>query len=96
MSSSYKVEKPSKSKTRNESSNKRVTKEGTPEKTAIDDDSKELSSKSIFFDPDWNPEGRAPLGHKNISYNFATFNRRLELEPKLSGLHNVKLPDVLR
>ncbi|CDO95152.1 unnamed protein product [Kluyveromyces dobzhanskii CBS 2104] len=52
----------------------------------------ELGKKSIFYDPEWNPMGRAPFGLKNIPYNPRTFKRNTEVEPRLNGLDNIPLP----
>lgn len=55
--------------------------------------SSELGSKSIFYDPDWNVEGKAPPGFKNIPYNERTFTRRNEnVARKLAGLTDIKPP----
>lgn len=45
-----------------------------------------LGRKSIFYDPDWNPEGIPPPGERQIAYNLATFKRKIELKPRLAGL----------
>lgn len=45
-----------------------------------------LGKKSIFYDPDWNPEGIPPPGERQIAYNQATFKRKTELRPRLVGL----------
>ncbi|QEU61217.1 Aim4 [Kluyveromyces lactis] len=54
--------------------------------------SAELGSKSIFYDPDWNPSGKAPFGLKNIPYNARTFRRDTPIEPRLNGLKEIPLP----
>lgn len=56
-------------------------------------DSQRLGTKSIFFDSDWNPDGEAPQGHKNIPYNQNTFKRKEgTFHPKLAGLDDIPLP----
>lgn len=45
-----------------------------------------LGRKSIFYDPDWNPEGIPPPGERQIAYNPATFKRKTELKARLAGL----------
>ncbi|QLL32574.1 hypothetical protein HG536_0D00960 [Torulaspora globosa] len=53
----------------------------------------ELGPKSIFYDPDWNAEGKAPSGFKNIPYNERTFTRKNEsVAQQLAGLTNIKPP----
>ncbi|QLQ79450.1 hypothetical protein HG537_0C00970 [Torulaspora globosa] len=55
--------------------------------------SSSLGSKSIFYDPDWNAEGRAPPGFKNIPYNKRTFTRRNDkVARQLAGLTDIKPP----
>lgn len=44
------------------------------------------SKKSIFYDPEWNPEGIEPIGERNVPYNPVTFKRKNELNPRLAGL----------
>ncbi|AQZ09520.1 AIM4 (YBR194W) [Zygosaccharomyces parabailii] len=54
-----------------------------------------LGSRSIFYDPEWNPEGKAPPGFKNVPYNPSTFTRKpgslpshtlgLDIKPPISG-----------
>ncbi|CCF59864.1 hypothetical protein KAFR_0I00830 [Kazachstania africana CBS 2517] len=53
-----------------------------------------LGKKSIFYDKDWNPDGIAPKGYRNIPHNPTTFVRKTRLTPQLSGLSNIKLPKV--
>lgn len=55
----------------------------------------ELGKKSIFYDPDWNPSGKAPFGLKNIPYNPRTFQRETNLAPRLNGLEDIPLPKSL-
>lgn len=53
----------------------------------------QLASKSIFYDPDWNPKGEAPAGHKNVPYTPHTFKRKGDMpDPQMAGLTNVKPP----
>lgn len=53
----------------------------------------QLGSKSIFYDPDWNPKGEAPAGHKNVPYAPHTFKRKGDTAPpQMAGLTNVKPP----
>ena len=33
----------------------------------------DLGRKSIFYDADWNPNGKAPYNYKNVPYNPKTF-----------------------
>ncbi|GAV46969.1 hypothetical protein ZYGR_0C00110 [Zygosaccharomyces rouxii] len=53
----------------------------------------ELGSKSIFYDPEWNPKGLAPPGFKNVAYNPATFTRKQSsLQRHMLGI-NADLPE---
>lgn len=54
---------------------------------------KELGKKSIFYDPEWNPEGYPPPGEKSLPYNESTFKRRTEVNPLLAGLDPKKWKD---
>ncbi|SMN19601.1 similar to Saccharomyces cerevisiae YBR194W AIM4 Protein proposed to be associated with the nuclear pore complex [Maudiozyma saulgeensis] len=63
----------------------------------VDNDKEEdlgeiLGKKSVFYDPDWNEEGVAPPGCKNVRYNEATFKRRRVVTPRLCGLNDIQLP----
>ena len=53
----------------------------------------ELGRRSIFYDPDWNADGQAPEGFRNIPYNPTTFKRRGPLITRLAGLDNIVIPD---
>lgn len=52
-----------------------------------------LGQRSIFYDPDWNADGQAPEGFRNIPYNPKTFKRRGPLITRLAGLDNIVIPD---
>lgn len=57
----------------------------------------ELGTKSIFFDPEWNPKGIAPRGHKNIPYNPFTFKPKeagkgQANEVEIEGIEDIPLP----
>lgn len=53
----------------------------------------ELGSKSIFYDPEWNPKGLAPPGFRNISYNPITFTRKQNsFQKNTLGLQGINLP----
>lgn len=52
----------------------------------------ELGSKSIFYDPEWNPKGVAPPGFRNVAYNPTTFTRKQgSLQRHALGI-NIDLP----
>lgn len=51
-----------------------------------------LGEKSIFYDQDWNPEGLAPPGQRNIPYSPLTFQRKFNCAPHLDGLSNIPPP----
>ena len=51
-----------------------------------------LGTKSIFYDAEWNPEGEAPSGYRNVPYNPFTFKSRVEIKPELLGLEDIPLP----
>ncbi|CUS24474.1 LAQU0S16e02520g1_1 [Lachancea quebecensis] len=51
-----------------------------------------LGERSIFYDREWNPEGKAPSGYKNVPYNQHTFKRKSRAEPQLQGLNSIPLP----
>lgn len=51
-----------------------------------------LGKKSIFYDPDWNPDGVAPENCKNITYNKETFIRRKPVKVRLGYIDEIKLP----
>jgi len=51
-----------------------------------------LGKKSIFYDPDWNKEGIAPPGCKNVKYNEMTFRKGKTTTPRLCGLNDIQLP----
>ncbi|CAR23594.1 Aim4p [Lachancea thermotolerans CBS 6340] len=52
----------------------------------------ELGERSIFYDHEWNPEGKAPSGYKNVPYNQYTFKRKSKVEPKLQGFKSIPFP----
>ncbi|SCU91801.1 LAMI_0E07338g1_1 [Lachancea mirantina] len=54
--------------------------------------SNELGKRSIFYDPEWNPEGRPPLGLANVAYNAATFMPRKPVQDALAGLQEIPTP----
>lgn len=63
----------------------------TPDKNSRE----KLGSRSIFYDPDWNTEGIAPPGFKNIPYSERTFIRKDEnVTRQLSGLTDIKAPET--
>lgn len=65
---------------------------GKIEKENSSEDNEILGSKSIFYDPDWNVEGVAPPGCRNVRYNKSKFVRRTKIEVRTEGLTDIQLP----
>lgn len=65
---------------------------GKIEKENSSEENEILGNKSIFYDPDWNVEGVAPLGCRNVRYNESTFVRRAKIEARTEGLTDIQPP----
>ncbi|CCC68300.1 hypothetical protein NCAS_0B02160 [Naumovozyma castellii] len=67
-----------------------------PQNEASKRDLVELKEKSIFYDKDWNAEGKAPFDLRNIPYNSKTFVRRgPPINPMLAGLDTTNIPEPI-
>ena len=65
---------------------------GKVEKDNNSEDNDVLGDKSIFYAPDWNIDGAAPPGCRNVRYNEPTFVRRTKIQPRTEGLSDIRLP----
>ncbi|SCW03608.1 LAFE_0G14224g1_1 [Lachancea fermentati] len=61
-------------------------------KNKNDNSTMELGERSIFYDVEWNPQGVAPFGLRNIPYNPRTFKVKEPVEAILCDLKDIPVP----